>query len=196
VRALGDVQRRGLEAARSIVDGFIAALDGGTSSGATEQSDGDASRPDAADLIALWEQLARGAIDVVAGLARVSASTVTGRGDVRLTWSTTPVRVVVDRAGGSQTGTSQVWLHHDGAANRSALRPHFGELRSAEGTVLDATVTFEPPVVDIGGGSSSQSLLLRVATTDPAATPGTYRGLAFVDGVPDTWLVVEVLVTS
>jgi hypothetical protein len=195
VRAIGDVQRRGLEAAKAIVDGFIAALDGAPTNNSTERSDDGAPRSDLDGLVALWEQLARGAIDVVAGLARVSASTMTGRsGDVRLAGSTAPVRVVVDQIGGSRIGTTQVWMHYDGDEERSALRPHFGELRSAEGAVLDATVTFEPSVVDLDGGANSRPLLLRVATA-PAATPGTYKGLALVEGLPDTWLVVEVLVT-
>lgn len=198
LQVLSELQRKGLEAARQLVERFAGTIDGRDGAAGRYPgggpSPGDDSGPTSAvdGLIDLWAELAKGTMRAV--LAQVAQVVAPAGGDgapggVK--------RVVVDRSGqqGAPVAATEIWLHNESQSERRDLRPHCGELRSADGVRLSASVVFEPPRIDRLPGRSSQGLMARVREIADDAIAGTYRGVVLVDGLPDVWLTLEVVVS-
>lgn len=175
-RTVGDIGQRGLAAAHALVERFLGRLDGepdtppegGQSTGATSAlTDLGA---EVARLV--WQQL---------GDATPSAR------------RTSPAEVLRIDGAAMACGQPTVWLHNTTPTDVTALRPHASDLTSSCGTGLGAAVRFEPATVPTLAAGSS--LPLRITVDDaPAAPPGTYRGVVLVEGLVETWLVLEVVV--
>lgn len=195
VRALGDIQRRGLRAAANIVDRLVAAVDGdgdGAStaipSEATETEDAFGALADA------WAELLRRSLQAYAQLIRSGTrqrSPSMPRSGVDLEGPVpTPVRTEVIRPGTVQT---EVWLHNTTGEDRRDVRVHVGPLRTHDGNALEAR--FDPDLVEELAARSSRGFVMTVDVSADAAE-GTYRGTILASGVPDMWLPVEVVVRS
>jgi hypothetical protein len=222
VRALADVQRRGLLAASELVDRLVHTVDGvngaqGGPDGPDDQprtsrenaaGDGGWAAPPAEgsldDLVEAWLQLVRLGVDVI---ARVSGSASGGTGADRA-----GVRATVDVGSQRATGGVQfailadeqreleaveidVWLHNGTGDAHAVVGLHCGDLRAHDGAALPAaTLRFDPPVVDLPARSSRA---VAVSITPRAVMPpGMYRGIIQATGVPGAWLPVEVAVTA
>jgi hypothetical protein len=213
VRALVDVQRRGLLAANELVDRLVRSVDGDGSAEPHDTSASEAaSRHDAAapsaggptdDLLRLWVEVVRVGLDTFGhvlmpgGPGRPDTAAHGATLDVATAASTGVVRVLVFPAPSSGGGTdgagAEVWLHNGSAADYSDVALHCGDLRASDGAVLPAaSVRFDPSVVDLPA-RSSRGVTVSVAADVP---PDTYRGVVLAAGVPDAWLPMEVVMAA
>jgi hypothetical protein len=183
LHALGEIQRRGFDAARELVDRFIAAIGDGHSNGNGETAD---DRPQSGDALDAWVQLMGRSVEAFAEALRTVAS------------EPDRVHVVVDRQadGPALRGCAPVWVHNTTESELADLRPHCGELRSSSGTVLACDVAFEPACVERLAAASRQSVLMRITGVDRAAPGDVYRGIVQIAGLADTVLAVECEVTA
>jgi hypothetical protein len=204
VRALGDIQRRGLRAAADVVERLVTAVDGAdghepTAGGAATAGPG-ASAADLQAAVELWAELARRSLQALAGLVPAAGPVPAGTGSPVPAGATLVDVGAKSPAAGlrlSPGGDSvEVWLHNGTHDERRDLRFHCGELRSHDGSSLGVAVTFAPAVVDRLPGRSSRGVAVAVGPrgNGSAAAPGTYRGLVLVTGLPDAWLPIEVTV--
>jgi hypothetical protein len=222
VRALADVQRRGLLAASELVDRLVHTVDG--VSGDRGGRDGPNDEPPAPhesaagnrgstaplgggsldDLVEAWLQLVRLGVDVI---ARVAGSASGGTGADRAGARAT-VDVGTERATGGvqltivlgeppepETAEADVWLHNGTGDAHAGVELHCGDLQAHDGAALPAAaLRFDPPVVDLPARSSRA---VAVSVTPRAGmTPGMYRGIIQATGVPAAWLPVEVAVSA
>lgn len=192
LRALTDLQRRGLEAAQQLTDRLAGAVDGtaGPVPPASNDSGGVASGLDG--LVDLWAQLTKGALRVVVGQLNASTPNQNGDGGDGVGPDRSVSVVVANGSGGS----TEIWLHNETQGDQTNLRPHCGELRAADGALLAADVVFEPPTIAVLPSRSSKGVMLRVGEPPAGTVPGTYRGVVLVDGLPDAWLTLTVRITS
>jgi hypothetical protein len=184
LHALGEIQRRGFDAARALVDRFIAAI--GDGHGETADGDPPSGDPPSGDALDAWVQLMGRSVEAFAGALRTVASEPDG------------VHVVVDRQadGAALRGCTPVWVHNTTERELADLRPHCGELRSPSGTVLACEVTFEPACVERLAAAAKRSVLMRVTGIDRAVPGGVYRGIVQIAGLADTVLAVDCEVTE
>jgi hypothetical protein len=198
-RAFGDVQAQALRAAGDLVERVARSVDGtadGVARGDGEHADADATSlsGDTARFVEVWVDLLQRAADVFGGSARSRPE----RGE----------RVEVDLDAGSangllqlelngsramRTGTAEAWLHNGIAAPVGPLTLHGGELRSADGILLDASLGFDPAYIESMPARSSRGVIVSIAEAREPR-PGTYRGLIQVAGAPHVWLAVEIVV--
>jgi hypothetical protein len=203
LRALGEVQRRGLLAAGALVERLVAAVDGDGDAGrdADADADADAEEAPAGDLdgvVDLWADLFKRSLRAITalpgsdgnGLGGASATTL----DVDRPSPAGPLRLTVDLGGAADQAGVELWLHNGTGEDRGRLSLHHGELRSHDGTALDARLRFDPAELDALPARSSRGVVVTVDLPDPAPA-GTYRGVALVEGLPDAWLPVEVVVS-
>jgi hypothetical protein len=205
VRALADVQRRGLLAATELVDRLVDAVDGAPDDGdgaeRAVRHDGPDTREAAPgsidELVELWLQLVRLGADVIAQVAAPSRPTHTNPPAAHAARDQRPSIDVVAQAGTGLVSVTasrgaEVWLDNTGADDRQGLRLRAGGLLSHEGAALPSgSLRFEPAVVDLPGRSSRG---VAVSAVPGDAPPGTYRGVIVAQGAPDAWLPVEVVV--
>jgi hypothetical protein len=203
VRALADVQRRGLLAATELVDRLVDAVDGAPDDGNDGERDvrhdGRTSRDTAPgsvdELVELWLQLVRLGADVIAQVAAPSSRPPHPAPPVAR--DQRPTIDIVAQAGSglvsvTAPGSAEVWLDNSGADDRRGLRLRAGELLSHDGALLPSgSLRFEPAVVDLPGRSSRG---VAVAAAPGDVPPGTYRGVIVAEGAPGAWLPVEVVV--
>jgi len=189
LRALTDLQRRGLEAAQQLTDRLARAVDGTADpvGPAPDDSAGVASGLDG--LVDLWAELTKGALRVVVSQVGSLAPSPAGDG----AGPDRNVSVVLANGSGAST---EIWLHNESQADQTDLRPHCGELRAADGALLATDVVFEPPTIEVLPGRSSKGVMLRVGEPPADTVPCTYRGVVLVDRLPDAWLTLTVRVTS
>lgn len=222
MRVLGDIQRRGLDAAGEIVERLVAAVDGDDTAHANPGDDAQAEggSTDLDSLVDLWAVLAKRSLHALVRLA-ASADAGSPAGD-RGPSGAAPGRVVtVDVVGGSAPEAlrltasrarpvpgdsaapedeatpevaAEVWLHNGTAEPRSDIRLHCSELRAHDGSELRAEVVFEPEVIEQIPARSSRGVVVAVRALDDGAVAGVYRGVVLAAGLPDVWLAVEVLV--
>lgn len=198
--ALTRIQQRGLRAAGEIVDRLVATVDGertGNGGGPTATGTGSGSErgPGAAELaglVDLWAEVAKQFLHAVTGGGAPAGgpSTADVVLDVEGPTADRPLRLTAGGPG------DELWLVNRSARERTGLRLHATELRSAGGTVLAADVAFEPGEIESLPARSSRGVLVSVAGLAGPAEPGVYRGLVLVDGLPDAWVPVEVTVPA
>jgi hypothetical protein len=203
-RALADIQAQALRAAGEVVERLARLSDGSETrspadGNAGTASDGDTPPArDAANLLEAWIELLQRASKSFTGASsgeRGSNARDDERVEVDLdTDSTTAlVRLEVDGSGAVRVGTAEVWLHNGTAESVGPLTFLSGELRSPDGDPLAATLACDPAQIDVMPARSSRGVALTVAK-EGALRPGTYRGLIQVQGAPQVWLTVEVVV--
>jgi hypothetical protein len=214
VRALVDVERRGLLAANELVDRLIRSVDGDDHARPPDTDAGAAAlRREAAapagvgqtdDLMRLWADVVRLGLDMFGHLLTPGGSGRADGGargatlDIAAGASTGVVRIgVVPSAPSSGGGTgragAEVWLHNGSGAACSDVGLHCGDLRASDRAVLPAaSVRFDPSVVDLPARSSRGV----VVSVDADVPSGTYRGVVLAAGVPDAWLPIEVVVAA
>jgi hypothetical protein len=204
VRALADVQRRGLRAAGELVDRLVSSVDGDSGgdddTAARGQGPAGSSFGSVDELVQVWLELVRLGVDVIGQAATaqpprnhddrgVQGATV----DVGSQRSRGSVRLEVRAGHPSPSGEREVevWLHNGTADTHGGIRLHCGDLRAHDGRTLPAdAVRFEPPVVDLPA-RSSRGITVHATAADLAAA-GTYHGMILAAGAPGVWLPLEV----
>jgi len=211
VRALGEVQRRGLHAAGQAVDRLLSTMDPGVGGAARAAGDpGTEGRPGGSDsdigrLAALWTELVtRGLSEMVrlgSPVGRNGDGTMGTDSEARA-WvdvgsgrSAGSVEVEADPSGSTRTH-GEVWLHNHTGGPLGPVRLHAGELRSPDGlTIPSAAVRFDPPVVDELPERSSRGIGVSLGDDRPPA-PGVYRGIIQAVGAPAVAITIELTVRA
>lgn len=191
LRALGDVQRRGLEAANLVVSRLITQLErGGPLFGAEPPSptEPDASRAvtnGTSDLFTQWAQLTWSFFNGL--LSQNGAASPSGVAPA--TVSADAVSLTGTHPGGRAEG--ELWLHNRSGAAVANVHVHCGDLRRHGGeAVAAACVRFDPACLEELPDLSSRGI--RVTVEVPAdAAPGVYRGTVLAANLPHVWLPIE-----
>lgn len=216
-RALGDIQRRGLQAAGELVDRLVGAADGDAhvptddSTGRQAESDHDNGQgaravpggsTAAAGVVQVWVDLFQRGLQAitdvtVTGATPSPASNGHGGATVDLGAGATTGTVRIAVAGDGARADSEVWLHNGTSAPIAGLSLHCGDLRAHDGSVLPASaVRFDPDGVDELPARSSRGVVVSADIADIADDQlvGTYRGVILAAGAPDVWLPLELTV--
>ena len=173
-RAVGAIGRRGLDAATALVERVVARYDGAPA--------GPLDQVPIADPGGLGADVFQQAWRLVAGVASVAP----------LGGPTADVLHLDAGAGADVGGT--VWLHNTTEAAIGELRPLLTPLIDSCGRVLDVDAHLTPERIPILRAGSSVPLHLRLVADHHHVPGGTYRGLMMIGGLPDQWLVVELVV--
>jgi hypothetical protein len=203
VRALGNVQRRGLHAASQAVDTLLSTMDAGRSGPGRTGDDPEGSDSDIGRLAALWTELVTRGLSEMVRLGRSdgqhggeSFNSDSGPRvwvDLGSGQSAGSVEVAVD-ASGSTSMPGEVWLHNHTSDPLGPVRFHCGELRSPNGvTVPSEDVRFDPPEVAEIPGRSSRGIDVSVSGDSPRAS-GIYRGIIQAMGAPAVAVKIELTV--
>jgi hypothetical protein len=200
--ALSEVQRRGIETARRLVDRALARSDqsanGGSPSPDNRRSREDQHQPElVAELIGVWTELTAQVLAKLAedrrpppaetghhGRTVVAVDDPGGSGSVRL--------CLDEDAGARLSGASEVLV--DNPSNRivGPLVFRVYGLHTADGNELvGSCVHFDPPVLDELAPGSSRAVCVTVSADRPIA-PGTYRGVIHSVGAPAFSLALQV----
>ena len=217
MRALADVQRRGLIAAGELVDRLIGAVDGDSQPGrggpATDATPGN--DPQGVDFVSAWIDIFQRGLQAMASAARSDGSValdgeriVTADLARGTTTGALHILAAVDvespdtgpsgshRDGARRRGSAEVWLHNGTSEARSGLRLHTGDLRTHDGNTLpDSSLQFDPPSLDEVPARSSRGVVV-VADVADGLPGGVYRGVVLVAGAPEVWLPIVVTVAS
>lgn len=203
LRAMADAQRRGLEAAASVVERMLELGRQGARSPFPlylprepvagedrEDEDGGAAgdpgrearrlRADAERLFELVGESMRVVLDVAVDAAESGVAESNGDG-VASALSLGP-------AGAGEEATASAWLHVLDGPPASPARLHATALTAHDGTAIEAgAVSFEPPLLESFDLRSSEEIEVTVAVPE-GARPGTYRGHVLAAGLPEVAL--------
>jgi hypothetical protein len=209
LRAMGDVQRAGLEAAASVVERILelgrhgarmpnsfhlpAQPVDGTSNGADAEGERAREvrrlRADGERLLEWWGEWMRVLLDAAvdgaeAGIAEREAPRREDQG----------LRLGPVKAGDSASG--RAWMHILDGPPGAPARLRATALSAHDGGMIEAqAASFEPPMLDSFDLRSSHELGVTVAV--PAGTrPGIYHGHILAVGLPEVSLAVRVEVTE
>ena len=193
---LTDVQRRGMDAAAQVIEGFLAAMDsqqppaGVAGGAATGQEPGFAQlRSSVARALDLYTDLVRRSFE---GYADLVEQSLRARG-VRLHDADAGQGELAVQAASGARAAGTVWLHNTSDHPASAVL-RLTTLTAHDGlTVPGAAGGFEPAEARIAPGASASA---RLAVSLEGVAPGVYRGHVLAEGLPDTALPLRLLVTA
>jgi hypothetical protein len=200
VRALGEIQARGLRAASDVVDRMVRAIDGdGAPDGATTTTGpggatAEDDRREVDTLVASWATLLRQLVASLGGaLGDPAAAGPTL--DVGVGAASGSVRLAADGAGPAQT---EVWVHNRSADDQGCIRLRCSDLLAHDGrSIPGSAVGFEPAEIPVPP-RSSRGVELTVRTPPSEVSidedPVLYRGALLVEHHPELWLPVVLTV--
>jgi hypothetical protein len=194
--AFTEVQRRGMDAAAQVIEGFLAGLAGQQPPPGPAATADDGQDPGFAQLRAsvaraldLYADLVRRSFEGYADLVEQGLAT---RG-VRLGGAGGgPAELTVEgRTGGRAAAT--VWLHNGTDRPAEAVLRLTG-LSAHDGPVVPgAAACFEPALARVAPGASAPA---RLAVDLEGVAPGVYRGHVLAAGLPDAALPLRLVVTA
>jgi len=202
--ALGAVQRRGLDAARELVERVASTIrhpgDGtgpAHSNGATGTRTGQS--PPVGDFVQdWWEAAARVLTELAMGagpMGRPMSSEASTEVDVHGT-GTPPVWRFQTDPNGQLTAPSEFWLRNPRPRPMGPLRLIPGDLRAPDGALISARcLRFDPAEVAELPARSARGVVVTLGVEQPLE-PGTYRGVIQADGAPNLWIALELTVRS
>jgi hypothetical protein len=204
--ALGDVQRRGLEAARRLVNRAIARSDHSTNASSDrpnrEEHPGGEPQPGdpLVEIIRCWTELMTRVLGKLAeggdgrrstGTDRAGSTTVAVDGSDH--GGVVQLRLEVDQRGRLSAG-SELRLSNPSDRPIGPLGLHVDDLYTPDGDKLaGASVQFDPPVIEELAPGSSRVVAVGLSMKG-ALNPGTYRGIVQSAGAPGLVLTVQVVV--
>ncbi|AMO60216.1 Uncharacterised protein [Mycolicibacterium phlei] len=198
MRALSAIQADGLRAASELVDRFVQMAAAGL-----ESRQADSAPPPAANhtdrygasglepFVTSWwtimDQLLRVSAPRTGGAAAAGPSL-----DLSAVQASGQVDLYVAGAG---PATAEVWVHNRGATDMGKVALRCSDLLSHTGAVIGADrMRFEPDLVPLPARSSRG--ITTAIDIDGGDAQGTYRGMLLVDGHPDVWLPIELVVAA
>ena len=194
LRALGEVQRRGLEAANQVIGRLVEQTERSAPLfGAEPPGGGSSQAGSSGDPFAQFADLMRSAVaamfDAVSGGASASASPAAAPEGI----STDALSL--DPVGPGASASGELWLHNRSGADVGGVRLHCGDLRTHDGWAIPADhVTFAPDGEFDLPDRTSRGIGVTVSV-GVEAVPGVYRGTVLAANLPDVWLPVELVVT-
>ena len=202
--ALGDVQRRGLEAARELIERVASTINHSGdergvahANGATGPEAGQS--PPVGDFVQDWWEAAARLLTELAGGpgppgGRTSSESTT-EVDVHGT-SRAPVWRVQADSNGRLMAPSELWLRNAQPRPVGPLRLSAGDLRAPDGALISAPcLRFDPVEVAELPARSARGVAVTVCAEQPLE-PGTYRGVVQAEGAPNLWITLELTVQS
>lgn len=197
---LGEIQAEGLRAAGALVERLVHLVDGphgaAPDAPAADRTPPETpSTPDPGAILPwfdLWRDLVDRTADAVQRLQGVTDGPVVQVGGDGYLAPPRPLSVVLDTSGHART---EMWLHNGTHTDQGELVPQCGPLSDVEGNELGCDVTIDPPKIDGLPSRSSRGFTISL-TSDPASTPGTYRGIVQVRGADAAWIPLEVVVPA
>lgn len=202
-KALGDVQRRGLEAARELVDrvaSTIAPSDEesgpGHANGSTDPATGQG--PPIADLVQDWWEVAG---RVLAGLAAGTSSSgghlpPDGAVEVDVHAAGPTVWRVRSDPSGRLIAPGELWLRNRQPHPVGPLSLGVGDLRAPDGTLISAhCLRFDPPEPAELPARTARGVAVTLSPERPFE-PGIYRGVVQAQGAPNLSITLELTVQS
>lgn len=199
--ALGDVQRRGVHAARLLVDRVVAGLDrldgAGSEEPRTPLGDAGASPEPVMELVQAWSRLLGRTLEAF-GAGAVARPPARGRGheavDVDVVTGRHAGVLGIDVEKGVTQRPTRLYLGNPSAASVGPLRVHVGELRTSEGESLPSSVLeFDPGCVAELPPDGDVTVAVTATLPEPVA-PGTYRSVVQVAGAPAVSVPISVTV--
>jgi hypothetical protein len=195
--SLTEVQRRGMDAAAQVIEGFLSALDGHQPP-PPGPADGPGGGPEpgfaqlrtsVARALDLYTDLVRRSFE---GYADLVEQSLRARG-VRLQGADAGSGELTVQAAAGATAAGTVWLHNTTDEPASAglrltvLTAHDGP------TVPAAAGRFDPAEARIAPGAS---LAARLTLDLGGVAPGVYRGHVLAEGLPEAALPLRLVVTA
>lgn len=200
-QALADVQAQALRAAGDLVERLAQSVDGARGRASAEHANGSApdggaptAAGDALRLVETWIDLLQRASSSFANAGN-GAAPDHQRVDVHLNGDAPAGTVRLEMLDNGSGAHTEAWLHNGTTTGVGPLTLHAGELRASDGTLLGASIVCEPSRVDSLPGRSSRGITVSVRRHGRVRA-GTYRGLIQVEGAPEVWLAVEVIVRA
>ena len=202
-RAIGDVQRRGLHAARVLIDRVVANLDrlDDASGQGTASSGGSTEAADPMiDLVQAWSKVLSRTMGAFGATATDDRSDhaepspphstsidLTGHGTGR------PIRLDADEKGALRSAP-HLELRNPSSEPVGPLQIHLGDLRSPDGELIPSpALHFEPASFEAVPPGEHRTVDLTL-TSSTATEPGVYRGLLQIAGAPNVAVPVHLSV--
>jgi hypothetical protein len=194
--SLTEVQRRGMDAAAQVIEGFLSAVDGHQPPADSAAGPGDGPEPGFAQLrtsvaraLDLYTDLVRRSFE---GYADLVEQNLRARG-VRLNGADPgPGELTLEAASGA-TAAGTVWLHNTTDDPASAVL-RLTTLTAHDGPVVPETAgRFEPAEARIAPGASVAACL---AVDLEGVAAGLYRGHVLAEGLPEAALALRLVVTA
>ncbi|MBV8463691.1 MAG: hypothetical protein JO368_10380 [Acidimicrobiales bacterium] len=210
-RALNDVQRRGLHAARVLADRVVAGLDrfddatsgpGTSAKGATTSGASPGGGDPVMDLVQAWSRLLTRSLEVFGsgtgvdsaprgedpGPAAAATRADVGGGDTKWTLD-------ADEKGQLRQD-ARLDLVNSSSRPVGPLRFHLGDLRSPDGASIPSSMLqFAPSSISELRPGATATVRLLLSLPEPVEA-GTYRGVILLDGAEDTSVALCLRVTS
>ncbi len=198
LRAFGEIQQRGLQAAGDLVDRMVKAVDGdGNGEAAPRDSRSASTTSDVDRLFDLWAELFRRSVQaMVQPFARGSMAGFTAEEAVVSVDGGAPPGATIRLTAGARSKTDELFVHNPTVRDVHGLRMHCGGLWAHDGTPLADSLVFDPQTIDVLHARSSRGVKISTASDCTGQAPGTYRGIMLVTGLPDAWLPVEVVLEA
>jgi hypothetical protein len=197
-RAVAEIQAQALRAAGDLVERVTGRVDGASTPPVASPAAGDGDDApaggDGSALIETWIALLQRAAEAF-GQAFNTDRNEGARVEIDLDTDSQTNRLLleVDDSGVVTSGSRELWLHNGTTTAIGPLQFHTGELRSADGEILAATVAYDPQSVDSLPARSSRGIGVSIEKDGELAS-GTYRGLIQIAGAQQVWLTLEVVV--
>ena len=204
-KALGQVQRQGLRAARELVERVVSTIDGTghvpfSGSGHGERDDLFEGAP-VGEYVRAWWELTVQILSTLTGATDVATpahlrTPLAGDGPITVDVNAGPHpfhwRLKADPKGQFE-GSTELWLVNSSASSVENFRLLSGDLRTTEGAnIKSSRVTFDPLMEHLPARSSrAVTLALRV---DRELAPGVYRGVVQAQSSPHTCITLEIVV--
>ena len=205
-RALGDVQERGLRAARDLADRVISSI-GATERTPTDDLRNGATASDAppndpiVDLLRAWSEVgARVLAELTAGSGSQpdrSGRDAPGGGmavDVSGQGTPTTWRIRVDRRG-LLLAAAELWLCNSQSHPVGPLSLGISDLQRSSSTLVSSDhLRLDPSTVELPA-RCARAVAVTLSVDDPLE-PGVYRGMLQADGAPEFGVIVELRVEN
>jgi hypothetical protein len=220
VRALGEVQRRGLQAARDLVERALSRPEprggGYPGSSRVQRRPSGRSHPSREtsgleELVAAWWEVASQVVAAIPSRADLGADSPERRGpsdaeggaplrpgsviaDLSETRVPSYWRVSTDTKGQLE-GSPELWLRNRSTSAVDRIRLDIGDLVTGDGKVIEGRyLRLDPPELALPA-RSAQGVALTLLLDD-ALEPGIYRGVLQAEQAPRLCVVVELAVDS
>jgi len=201
-RALGDVQRRGLEAARELVERVASTLNppgGDPVARPSPARSTNGQNPVVGDLVQGWWEVAGRVLTELAGTPDPPPGRPApeGRAEVDVNSGDRPaVWRIQAEPDGSLIGSGELWLRNPQPSPVGPLRLGVGDLRTPAGTLISSgCVVFEPAEAAELPARSARGFVVSLDVENPLE-PGAYRGVVQAEGAPRLWVPVELTVAG
>jgi len=203
LEAIVNAQRRGLEAAATVVERMLElgrqsartpfsfylpaeprnGSDGDGADGAEERArEARRLRGDAERLLELLGESMRVVFDVAVDAAEAGLNGAGKAAD----------ELVLGPAAPGDAAVGSAWLHVLDGPPGSPARLHATAFTAHDGSAIEpAAISFEPPLLDTFALRASEEVIVTVRVPDGTA-PGTYRGHVLAAGLPEVGLAIRV----